>query len=218
MIELTGVGVVYGRKERRVEALGGVDLSVAAGEMVCLRGPSGAGKTTLLMVAGGMLAPSSGTVRIAGEEPYRLGLAARAAFRAHRVGFVFQTFHLVPYLDLTENLLLAGGGAGAARRAEAEQLLASVGLADRSRHHLPGQLSAGERQRAATARALLAEPDVILADEPTGNLDADSAGAVLDLLTAYRDRGGTVLLVTHGAAGDDRADRTLHLARGGGIS
>lgn len=210
MIRFEGVEHRYGE----VEVLRGIDVRVGRGEALCLSGPSGAGKSTLLLVAGAMLRPSRGRVELDGTDVYALAPAARAAFRAAHVGFVFQLFHLVPYLSLRDNLLLARSSrprAEATRRAE--ELLERVGLAHR-REHRPAALSAGERQRAAVARALLNDPDVVLADEPTGNLDPASAGEVHRLLTEFREGGGAVLLVTHGAPPEGLADRTRVLRDG----
>lgn len=210
MIRLEGVAHGYGD----VEVLRAVDLEVARGEAVCLRGPSGAGKSTLLLVAGAMLRPSAGRVVLDGTDVYALDGPSRAAFRAAHVGFVFQLFHLVPYLGVRENLLLARSPRPPAETARrADELLERVGLDHRAAHR-PGELSAGERQRAAVARALLNDPDVLLADEPTGNLDPESAAAVHDLLTEYRSGGGAVLLVTHGEAPAGLADRTCSVRDG----
>ena len=214
MIHVAALRHVFSGRGDPVVALDGLDLEVGNGELLCVRGPSGSGKTTLLFAIGGMQRPSSGTVRVADTDVYALDFARRAAFRAARIGFVFQTFHLVPYLDAAENVQLARnpGGPSPGRR-EAEGALARVGLADRARHR-PSELSAGEQQRAAIARALVNRPAVLLADEPTGNLDAENAVAVLDLFEAFRDEGGTVVMVTHGRAADARVDRVLSLVDG----
>jgi ABC-type lipoprotein export system ATPase subunit len=159
-----------------------------------------------------MLRPTAGKVRLDGTDLYHLAPGPRAAFRARHIGFVFQMFHLVPYLDLVGNVFLGGGRLEAARE-EADALLARVGLAARA-HHRPAELSAGERQRVAVARALLPSPSVILADEPTGNLDPENASVVLELLSDFHAQGGTVLLVTHGAGPTVHADRVLRIEAG----
>ena len=211
---LESVSQVYASRRGTVTALAAVDLAVGEGEFVCLRGPSGSGKSTLLFVLGAMLQPSSGRVRVAGRELAGLGARGRAALRAEHVGFVFQSFHLLPYLDALGNLLVAGAGRrGRAPRRRAEELLERVGLGGRAEHR-PAELSAGERQRLALARALVNEPALVLADEPTGNLDPASAAAVLELLGEAHREGRTVVLVTHGRLAAGLAERTLHLREG----
>jgi ABC-type lipoprotein export system ATPase subunit len=197
-----------------VRALEAVDLEVPAGQFVRVRGPSGCGKTTLLLTLGGMLRPSSGQVVVDGQDLYGLSVRDRGVFRAEKVGFVFQMFHLVPYLSVLENVLLAAGpGMANSRRSRAEELLERLGLSPRRRHR-PGELSAGERQRTAVARALLNQPKLILADEPTGNLDPDNAAEVLRHLREYQAAGGTVILVTHGPLADGQTGRVLQMRAG----
>ncbi|MCB9882326.1 MAG: ABC transporter ATP-binding protein [Planctomycetes bacterium] len=213
MIEARHVGHAYGRR-RGVRVLENLDLTLQRGDFACVRGASGSGKTTLLMALGGMLHPTGGSITIAGEDPYALSPSARARFRARHIGFVFQLFHLVPYLDVADNVRLAGPGrAPRASRERALDALARVGLTHRANQR-PRALSAGERQRAAIARALFTSPSVLLADEPTGNLDPDNARHVLEQLAAFRDAGGTVLLVTHGEHAQVYANRTFTLAEG----
>jgi putative ABC transport system ATP-binding protein len=184
-----------------VAALDGVSLCLDAGQFVAVRGPSGCGKTTLLLIVGGLLRPTAGTMRLRGEDPYALSPNARAAFRSRHIGFVFQQFHLVPYLTVLENILapLLAGGNGQ-QHARAKELVSQFRLEHRAAH-TPAMLSTGERQRTAIARAMLNRPELILADEPTGNLDSESATIVLDCLAAFAASGGAVLLMTH----DDRA-------------
>lgn len=213
-LELSDISKTYRGKAGEVRALTGVDLRVAAGEFLAIEGKSGCGKSTLLLVAGAMLAPDRGRVQVAGQDPYALSSEARARFRATNVGFVFQQFHLVPYLSVLENALapsLAVEIPDARRRAE--ELLERFGLGPR-RGHLPSELSTGERQRTALARALLAKPALLLADEPTGNLDPESAGLVLAALAEFAQNGGSVLLVTHDAQAAARAGRVLRLESG----
>ena len=200
--------------QAEVRCLRGLDLELKAGELCCLRGASGSGKTTLLLALGGMLRPTGGHIRINGDELYALSNSERALVRARDVGFVFQMFHLVPYLTARENLLIVRSSLSKAEReARADELLASVGLSDRATHR-PAALSAGERQRVAVCRALFNRPSLVLADEPTGNLDPDSAQLVLDLLSDYAADGGSVLMATHSLNPVSRAARTLWLRDG----
>ena len=204
----------YRRDGGAVRALDGVSLSVAAGEFVCVCGPSGCGKTTLLLAAGGLLSPDAGEVAIEGQNPYALAPDFSAALRAEKIGFVFQQFHLVPYLNVLDNVLVpavARPAEDAARRAR--ELVDHVGLADRI-DHVPAELSTGERQRVALARALLNRPRLLLADEPTGNLDEASAVVVLDYLGEFARSGGAVLLVTHDPQAAKYAHRTVRMAGG----
>ncbi len=197
--------------DRRLEVLTGVDLDVAAGESVSIRGESGSGKSTLLQLLAGLDAPDAGTLAWAGTPD--TGTKRRATF----LGIVFQSFYLIPELDARENVLMARrilGGIDAAARARADELLAKVGLAERMTH-LPAQLSGGERQRVAVARALMNSPRLILADEPTGNLDERTGDAVIDLLLGLcAETKTSLVLVTHNAAHAQKTHRQLVL-RGG---
>ncbi|MDR3535633.1 MAG: ABC transporter ATP-binding protein [Acetobacteraceae bacterium] len=198
-----------------VNILRGIDLDIAQGEAVGLVGPSGSGKTSLLMVLAGLEQATSGQVRLGGEDITRLDEDVLARLRRDRIGIVFQAFHLIPTMTALENvavpLELAGRPDAATRATEA---LRAVGLAHRLTH-LPGQLSGGEQQRVALARAFAAEPSLLLADEPTGNLDHATGEAVMDLLFAMRARTGTtLLLITHDPRLADRCDRQVHLADG----
>jgi ABC-type lipoprotein export system ATPase subunit len=210
VITASGLRKEYRRGSRSIAALADVSFTADAGDFVSITGPSGCGKSTLLMTLGGMLRPTRGTVTVNETDVYGASTAARAAFRANNIGFVFQMFHLVPYLSVLDNVMLASRGADRARAAE---LVESVGLTDRLTHR-PSELSAGERQRAAIARALINGPPVILADEPTGSLDPDNEAAVLDILASYHADGGTVVLVTHGAAALAYSDRHVTMATG----
>ena len=197
LISLDHITKTYTGDAGPIVAVDDVSVSVEAGEFVAVVGPSGCGKTTLLLVAGGLLRPENGEVSIDGTDPYSLSGEQRARFRAEQIGFVFQQFHLVPYLNVLDNVMapaLVTGDTSA--REGAGVLVERFGLADRLGHR-PGQLSTGERQRVALARALLNEPRVILADEPTGNLDGDNSEQVLQALKTFADEGGAVLLVTH---------------------
>jgi len=208
------VSKVFRTRQGQVRALDEVSLHVNEGEFIVVRGPSGSGKTTLLLAIGGMLRPTSGQVIVNGCDIYALSERDRAQFRARNIGFVFQMFYLVPYLTALDNTLLSAGvGRRRASRAEAAELLGRLGLAKREGHK-PAELSAGERQRTAIARALLGRPKLVLADEPTGNLDPDSAAEVVQGLEMFHRSGGTVLVVTHGTRADQYADRIVHLRDG----
>jgi ABC-type lipoprotein export system ATPase subunit len=214
LISLDHITKSYTGDVENVVAVDDVSVSVDSGEFVAVVGPSGCGKTTLLLVAGGLLRPDSGQVTIDGADPYSLSTEQRARFRAERIGFVFQQFHLVPYLNVLDNVLapaLVTGDPTARQRADG--LVQRFGLADRVRHR-PGQLSTGERQRVALARALLNKPKVILADEPTGNLDGENSDEVLKALQAFANEGGAVLLVTHDPNAVAFAGRKVVLAGG----
>jgi ABC-type lipoprotein export system ATPase subunit len=214
MIRLENVSKVYRTANGSVHALREVTLEVEPGEFVAVQGPSGCGKSTLLLIAGGLSMPTSGRVVVGGEELPAVSPAERANFRAERVGFVFQMFHLLPYLNVVQNVVAAAlPGRHAAARERAAELLEKFQLGHRLTHR-PAELSAGERQRVAIARALVNQPDLVLADEPTGNLDPQSATGVLDLLGEFHRGGGTVLLVTHQQQAAGYAGRTLRLQDG----
>ena len=223
VLEAAGVTKNYRLGKREVPVLRGVDLQVAPGEMVALLGASGAGKSTLLHVLGLLDKPSSGEVRYDGRVVHTLPVVERARLRHQHVGFVFQFYHLIPELTALQNVLLARmmqrsvlqyWGERRAVRQAASQLLSDVGLAPRLDHR-PGELSGGERQRVAIARALLADPRVILADEPTGNLDSATAEGVMDLLFRInRERGLAFLLVTHNDEVARRCHRVIRLRDG----
>ncbi|MGQ9731485.1 MAG: ABC transporter ATP-binding protein [Candidatus Zipacnadales bacterium] len=213
MIELQAVSKVYRTPHGEVGALRGVSAQIGAGEFVAVRGPSGCGKSTLLMTVAGMARPSAGRVLFEGIDLYALSWRRRAALRAQQVGFVFQMFHLIPYLTVWENVLTPLLAGACASQADARAILERVGLTDRLAHR-PAELSTGERQRVALARALLHRPKLILADEPTGNLDPAHAAEVLSFLGEFNRAGGTVLLATHEEAAANYAGRTLLLDRG----
>ncbi len=189
-------------------------MQLDAGEFVAVQGPSGCGKSTLLLTAGGLLKPSSGTVTIDGQDPYSMTADERASFRARTIGFVFQQFHLVPYLSVYENIIAPGMAVETKANPErAQQLIERFGLTDRQ-NHVPAKLSSGERQRVAMARSLLNEPKLILADEPTGNLDHENAEILLQFLTDFASEGGGVLLVTHDDRAVSHAQKAIHLLDG----
>jgi putative ABC transport system ATP-binding protein len=217
LIALRGVEKVYGTGPAAYTALRGVDLDIGAGEMVAIVGPSGSGKTTVLNVLTGIDRPTAGSVTVAGTRLDQLREEALARWRADHVGIVFQFFQLVPTLNALENVVLALDLARRSRRRERRQLarehLARVGLADKERH-LPSELSGGEQQRVAIARALVREPSLVVADEPTGNLDSAAAESVLELLTAVNAAGTTIVFVTHDAEPARRAGRRIAIRDG----
>jgi predicted ABC-type transport system involved in lysophospholipase L1 biosynthesis ATPase subunit len=199
---------------RRIEVLRGISLSVAYGEAVFLCGASGAGKTTLLYTLAGLERPEAGTVEFEGRRLYTGTASSQAQIRNKKMGFVFQGYFLLPELTALENVMLPGMIAGKRKRAAAEASLSDVGLAERL-HHLPAELSGGEQQRVAIARALTNDPDIVFADEPTGNLDSKTGDAIIDLLLQLvRSRKKTLLVVTHDARLAQRGDRTLRMVDG----
>jgi len=199
-----------------VRALRGVSIEVAEGEFLCLVGPSGSGKSTLLNLIGGLDRPTSGEVWVHGQALSRLDENALAAYRRQRVGFVFQSFNLIPTMTARQNVELPMVFARvrpAERRARAEALLEQVGLADRMEHR-PTELSGGEQQRVAIARALTNDPDIILADEPTGNLDTETGAEIMRLLAGLNRQGRTILVVSHDPEVAQYAHRVLRLRDG----
>ena len=217
LFEARGAAKRYRLGRVDVPALRGADLVVRQGEAVALAGPSGSGKTTLLNLLGGLDVPDEGVVLFGGSDLGTLGEAERTLLRRRELGFVFQTFNLVPVLSAFENVeypLWIAGVAATERRRRSEEALAAVGLADR-RAHRPDQLSGGERQRVAVARALVHRPRAILADEPTGNLDSATGQQVLDLLLAAQaERGTTLLVATHDPAVLARLPRRVRMRDG----
>ncbi|PTY03169.1 ABC transporter ATP-binding protein [Opitutaceae bacterium EW11] len=209
ILSARAVRKTYQSGDRRIEVLSGVDLAVERSETVSIRGESGSGKSTLLNLLAGLDKPDAGEVIWGGG----LGLDVRSTF----LGMVFQSFYLIPELNALQNVLVARrivGGIGSAERARAKDLLARVGLAERS-HHLPSQLSGGERQRVAVARALMNQPQLVLADEPTGNLDERTGDSVIELLLGLcADTGTALVLVTHNAAHAAKTSRQLFLHNG----
>jgi len=214
MLEFKNVSKLFNGTQDKVTALKDVSFSVQPGELLAIRGPSGCGKTTLLLTAGGLLRPSDGQVALDGKDPYALSPEMRSRLRASTIGFVFQQFHLIPYLTVRQNIMTASLAVPLKEASEkTKQLISHFGLDDRA-DHVPAKLSTGERQRTALARALLNDPKVILADEPTGNLDEDNAQTVFGYLSQYVSEGGCVLLVTHDARAAAHATRSLQMNRG----
>lgn len=216
LLELTGVVKEYHVGDERVRALDAVDLRIEAGEFTSIIGPSGSGKSTLLHLLGALDRPDSGSVRFRGTEIGGLDEEQQAEFRRHQVGFIFQFFNLLPTLSAWENVaipkLLDGTGL---RKAEprARELLELVGLGARAAHR-PGELSGGQMQRVAVARALIMDPPLILADEPTGNLDSKTGSAILDLLGTLTEAGNSIVMVTHDMSAIDHCDRVITLRDG----
>jgi predicted ABC-type transport system involved in lysophospholipase L1 biosynthesis ATPase subunit len=199
---------------RQIEVLRGISMEIAHNEAVFLSGASGAGKTTLLYTLAGLERPESGTVEFEGRRLYSGSSAMQARLRNEKMGFVFQGYFLLPELTALENVLLPAMIARRATRSDAEESLLAVGLGDRMQH-LPAELSGGEQQRVAIARALTNNPDIVFADEPTGNLDSKTGDAIIDLLlNLARERNTTLLVVTHDARLAARGDRQLHIADG----
>ena len=199
MIELTGINKIYRTNEIETQALENVNLTVEKGEFLSIMGPSGCGKSTLLNIMGLLDAPTSGTIQIAGVKVEGMKDKELAAFRNWNLGFVFQSFHLINSLNVLDNVevpLLYRDVSAKERRQRAEEVLQKVGLSHRM-HHMPSQLSGGQCQRVAIARAIAQAPPVILADEPTGNLDSNSTKEIMDILKGLHNEGRTVILITH---------------------
>jgi putative ABC transport system ATP-binding protein len=215
VISLAGLNLSLGRGAARVHILKDIDLHIASGEAIGLVGPSGSGKSTLLMVMAGLERPDTGVVEVVGEDLGALDEDALARFRGRNVGIVFQSFHLIPTMTALENVavpLELAGVAGATERAMRE--LAAVGLSER-RDHYPAELSGGEQQRVALARALAPNPAILIADEPTGNLDEQTGAEIVDLMFAgHVERGMTLVLVTHDPALARRCDRVVRMRSG----
>jgi len=223
MIVLEDISKIYHTRSGIVTALRDINLRIEKGAFLIVCGPSGSGKTTLLMTIAAMLRPTKGRVCIEDKDLYNISSQDRAGFRAQNIGFIFQMFHLVPYLNSIENVALAGGAIGKNKdTAKAMDLLKQLGLLERA-FHKPAQLSAGEKQRVAVARALFNQPKIILADEPTGNLDPENAASVIEYLSEFHRSGGTVIMATcqmqtphHTVQGQAQkiADRIIYLRNG----
>lgn len=217
LIEIRDLSKVYERGRQKVEVLHHINLNIAEGDFLALMGPSGSGKTTLLNLVGGLDTPSAGSISVAGHRIDQLGAGALARWRASNVGFVFQFYNLMPMLSAQKNVelpLLLTKLSGAQRRKNAAIALQLVGLADRASHK-PTELSGGQQQRVAIARAIVSDPALLVCDEPTGDLDRQSAEEVLGLLRQLnREHGKTIVMVTHDPKAAEYADHTLHLDKG----
>lgn len=214
MIQLQNITKVYPMGNRELTVLRGINLHVEWGEMVAIMGPSGSGKTTVLNLIGCLDTPTSGSYYLEGKEVNRLSSGELAKVRGQKIGFVFQTFNLLPRLSALGNVQLGLRFAGGADPERAMQALAKVGLSDRANHR-PNELSGGEQQRVAIARALAKSPPLILADEPTGNLDSRAGEEVISILTSLRaEQGGTLIMVTHDSNLAHHCQRIIHLKDG----
>ena len=216
LIEVRDLAKNYRCGDETVEALRGIDFDIETGKFITIMGQSGSGKSTLLSVLGGLNHPSRGTVQIAGIDLYALPGEKLADFRSSTLGFVFQSFNLIPYLSALENVMLPLAISrlkGKDKRAAAEEALARVGLGGRA-DRLPNALSGGEQERVAIARAMVNRPDILFADEPTGNLDSKTALEMMHLFRALNDAGQTVVMVTHNPENCGYSDRTIHLKDG----
>ena len=214
MLKVQNLTKIYSGPNGPLNAVDNVSLHIKTGEFLAVQGPSGSGKTTLLLSIGGLQTPDKGNVIVEGKNIYRMKPDARAQFRAGTIGFVFQQFYLIPYLSVVDNVLapsVALPHSEASKRAQ--ELIERFKLTDRSSHK-PSELSTGERQRTAMARALLNNPKLLLADEPTGNLDKENTDIILNFLSEFAKSGGTILMVTHSEQAAAHADRELHLKNG----
>lgn len=217
MLKVKNVSKIYKKNAEEVKAIDNVSLEIASGDFVSIIGPSGSGKSSLLLMLGGMLTPSLGKVFIDEESLYDLTPDAIATLRQKKIGFVFQTFNLIPYLSSLQNVqvpLLLRGSDAKEQKERAEYLLKRVGLEDRM-HHKPSELSVGQQQRIALARMLANDPSIILADEPTGNLDPEMSQTVIKFLTDLNQEGRTIVMVTHDMKIANQAKRKVMISKGG---
>lgn len=202
IVNISGVGKTYDKKGQTTVALKSIDLSIKKGDFFLVKGASGSGKTTLLLMIGGMLQPSQGDLQVLDKNLNSLSDKEKVKFRADNIGFIFQMFHLIPYLNVRENILINNEvKENKISDEELEELAEELGISHRMSHY-PSELSAGEKQRVALARALIKKPELILADEPTGNLDSENSQIVLQQLKEFCTKGGTVVMVSH----DDQPD------------
>ena len=217
LVRVQGVHKYFTRGSERIDVLKGVNLEIPQGDFVALMGPSGSGKTTLLNLLGGLDAPSAGAVEVAGTNIAALSASQLSRWRAHHIGFVFQLYNLLPVLTAEKNVdlpLLLTNLSKAERKKRVAIALNVVGLSERAKHY-PRQLSGGQEQRVGIARAIVTDPTLLLADEPTGDLDRKSGDEILDLLAALnRKHGKTIVMVTHDPRAAERARRTIHLEKG----
>ena len=214
MLRIKNISKAYRKSQATVRALDGVSLEIGSGEFVAVRGPSGCGKTTLLLAVGGLLKPDGGEIHLDETDIYQLSGEKRACFRGSNIGFVFQQFHLIPYLTVLENVMTPALAVGNSKcRAQAMELIDRFGMTERA-GHVPGELSTGECQRTALARALLNGPRLLLADEPTGNLDPDNGTIVLEHISRFAKEGGAVLMVTHDDVSAGYANRVIKMQDG----
>ncbi len=217
VLSISGIKKSYKKvKNEAVKAVNDVSLEIGKGELVAVNGPSGCGKTTLLLIAGGLLYPDEGEIILGDTNLYDISANERDKKRAENIGFVFQQFYLVPYINILENVLIPSIGSNSyssSLEKRARELIDQFNLSHRI-HHKPGELSTGERQRVALARALINEPGILFADEPTGNLDDDNAEVVLNYISGFAKEGGAVLLVTHDGRIGKQAQRTYKMKDG----
>jgi len=214
MIYIENISKKYTTDNKTIHALDNISLTLEKGEFLAIHGPSGCGKTTLLLIAGGLLHPDQGRILIESKNIYDLSAEKRAVFRANNIGFVFQQYHLIPYLTVFENVQIpALAQKNSVPENKIYELIESLGLKERLQH-TPAELSAGEKQRTALARALLYNPKILLADEITGNLDQRNTDIVINCLSDFNIRGGTILLVTHDKNVNSLAHRTINIEKG----
>ncbi len=216
IIKTIGLIKDYDLGKVKVRALNGVDLTIETGEFVAIMGPSGSGKSTLMHIIGCLDSPTEGDYYLDGTLVSKMSRNELAAIRNAKIGFVFQSFHLLPHLNILKNVelpLMYAGLSGKQRSLKAREILDSVGLSDRLKHK-PGELSGGQRQRVAIARAIVNKPSIVLADEPTGNLDSTSGGDILEIFERLHRQGNTMIIVTHDAAVAARADRIVQIHDG----
>ncbi len=219
MLKLSNLSKIYSRHGKSVSAIDGISLQIDKGDFVAIIGPSGSGKSSLLLMMGGMLSPSSGEICLEDQSIFDLSSRQRAALRQEKIGFLFQTFNLVPYLSALQNVLLPmlfGGLDKGSRRNRALTLLDEMGLADRV-DHKPSELSIGQQQRVAFARMLANDPPLILADEPTGSLDPEMSHQMIAFLKELNEKGKTIVLVTHDLNVARQANRVIEISKGGAI-
>ena len=207
------IAKTFHTKNGEVAALDSVSFDLRSGDFVAMHGPSGCGKSTLLLIAGALLSPDKGSVSIDGSDPYNMSVEERSAMRGEKIGFVFQQFHLIPYLDVLDNVLLGELASDSDLKERAIELLKEFQLEHRL-DHTPSELSVGEQQRVALARALLRSPKLLLADEPTGNLDPENSEIILKHFVKFGENGGAVLMVTHDDQARQAANRSIQLQDG----